>query len=416
MFIRISSLLSTFLITLAFCQTSTITAYAQGFGAIKMVVNLERKHPPKVYIRGTAIGVRIDDSQVARDVGLAQQMASVLESELLSHDQRLKPDNLKPETLISCTITRLESVEKWETRTGESQKGGLAGAILGGILNPQKPGNYKVIAGTMNVSYQAKDIKTGNILDSDNLGAYYSQAFLDGTGAPSLSEVEHGMMWDIVSQIVRRLVPTREKIAVLLPKGKLENAGKLGQAGLWSRMLEQLEMMPPLANPKDDAYRQYDIGVAYEALAYQADNLADARKLLEQAAIYYGRALEMNPEEKYFREPQKRIDTAIAQYKKLEEQQAASQTGGAKDVASGPADKSLTNQDVIDLLKAGLDEENLIATIDVAPAVEFDLSPQGLRHLLENGVSNRVISAMRRRQSPPQKPEASARPAVRRNR
>jgi hypothetical protein len=86
------------------------------------------------------------------------------------------------------------------------------------------------------------------------------------------------------------LVNTNEVIEVYLARGKLDDANKLADAGLWSRMLESLEQMPPLPNQEDDAYRLYNIGVAYEALGYQADDPSTAKKFFDQAAISYGKA------------------------------------------------------------------------------------------------------------------------------
>jgi hypothetical protein len=57
----------------------------------------------------------------------------------------------------------------------------------------------------------------------------------------------------------------------------------------------------------------------------------------------------------------------------------------------------MTNADVIDLRKAGLDDDNLIAAIKDAGAVAFDLTPAGLKGLLGAKVSNKVIAAMRDR-------------------
>ena len=57
----------------------------------------------------------------------------------------------------------------------------------------------------------------------------------------------------------------------------------------------------------------------------------------------------------------------------------------------------MSNQDVIELRAAGLDDENLIAAITAAKAVKFDLSPAGLKKLLAAKVSNKVIGAMRSR-------------------
>ncbi len=47
----------------------------------------------------------------------------------------------------------------------------------------------------------------------------------------------------------------------------------------------------------------------------------------------------------------------------------------------------MTNADVVDLRKAGLDDDNLIAAIRDAAAVGFDLSPAGLKALLSAKVS-----------------------------
>ena len=61
----------------------------------------------------------------------------------------------------------------------------------------------------------------------------------------------------------------------------------------------------------------------------------------------------------------------------------------------------MSNQDVIDLRSAGLDDDNLIAAVKDAHAVSFDLSPAGLKTLLAGQVSNRVITAMRARSPKP---------------
>ena len=50
-------------------------------------------------------------------------------------------------------------------------------------------------------------------------------------------------------------------------------------------------------------------------------------KYLDQAAINYGKAIDAKPAEKYFLEPQKRIETAIAHYKQLEQENEAARKG-----------------------------------------------------------------------------------------
>ena len=62
----------------------------------------------------------------------------------------------------------------------------------------------------------------------------------------------------------------------------------------------------------------YNIGVAYEALAYQSEDKSATEKFLEKAAINYGKAIDANPGEKQFADPQNRIETAVAHYKRLQ--------------------------------------------------------------------------------------------------
>jgi hypothetical protein len=237
----------------------------------------------------------------------------------------------------------------------------------------------------------------------------------------------------------------------LLARGKLDDADKLAEAGLWSRNLEALETMTPFPNKEDDAYRRYNIGVAYEASAYGSEDPKAAQKYLQEAAINYGKAIDDKPGEKYFMQPQNRIDTAIAHYKKLHDQSktvaaadtvsapasddtaksatparssASSKSGTTKSTTAkstssntgtptaaksltSPAPKKpsgppLTNDQVIQMAKACLDEDNIIDTIKSAGSVNFDLSVDGQVKLAQNGVKGKVLTAMKAkaRQSP----------------
>lgn len=49
------------------------------------------------------------------------------------------------------------------------------------------------------------------------------------------------------------------------------------------------------------------------------------------------------------------------------------------------------------MAKADVDEDNIVATIHEATAVQFDLSPDGLVDLAANGVKGKIVTAMRER-------------------
>jgi len=240
-------------------------------------------------------------------------------------------------------------------------------------------------------------------------------------------------------------VNTDETIEVFLAKksGPIDEGDKQAEAGLWQRALETFETAKPMSKKEDDAYRLYNIGVANEALGYAAEDPKSAMKFLDEAAINYGKAVDDKPSEKYFLEPQKRIETAIAHYRKLEEARNAPPPEAppppAPVVASAPTAKhtstrskstppkstppqsttpssatsadgsltatshgtvgahALTDGQVIAMVKNGIDDDTIAQTVRNAKAVNFDLSSAGQQRLTAGGVSPAVVSAMKAR-------------------
>ena len=325
---------------LAFTASS---AHAQGFtggitsGKTKKKVVLRRKLPSAIHLTASSFEVKTtahDKSQA----DVAQSLGDVLETELLKNDHRLKVEKNSPDFVVSCNLTHFEipAPQSFAHNEVVMQKGHAL----------EVPKQFYKISGTLEVSYQAHD-RSGKTLDSDNFTAKYSRDFESGTNQatdksitskmadpfkhlagkktedsatpPTPIELRHQLIQEIVTDISTRLVSTEQAVDVYLARGKLDGANKLAESGLWSRYLETLETMQPFPSPKDDAYRLYNIGVANEALGYQTEDRAAARKFLEQASISYGKAVDGKPDEKFFLEPQNRIETAVAYYKKLGE-------------------------------------------------------------------------------------------------
>lgn len=315
------------------------TAGAQSFGLplMKSKVTLQRKLPALVQLPGTSVKIVVTGHSGSTD--LDQDFKSMLGSELLKDDPRLSLDDQHADTTIDCQIT--EFVHPPPTT---STRPGIATG-----KNPAPNITYTRVTGMMRVSFKARS-RTGSTLGSDNIVSQYDEEFdtsgnavsggvfgsmknsfsrlkggakAENMNPPTDAELRTKLLTGAIQQIVAQLVNTRETVEVLLAKGKgMEPGVKDAEAGLWSRALEAWETLPPLPKPVDDAYRLYDIGVAYEAEAYAADDVAAAMKFLDQASINYGKAIDDNPGEKYFLEPQKRIETALAHYEKLKNQAA----------------------------------------------------------------------------------------------
>jgi tetratricopeptide (TPR) repeat protein len=406
---------------------ATSPARAQNFGASKEKVVLQRKLPALVHMPGDSIKVTV--TSASPDGALPYDFQALLETELLKDDPDLREDN-SPNTIITCRITEY------------SQPGPIitTGPSLALTKNSPKTQQYERITGTMNVAFQAKTA-TGGTLISDNVSANYDEQF-DGSGVstshgvmgslsgtwgklkggqnseaaapPTPAELRSRLILDAVQQIAEHLVNTNESLDVYLAKqgGALDEGDKDAQAGLWERALETFETAQPDPKPDEDAYRLYDIGVAYEALAYQSEDQKATMKYLDQAAINYGKAIDAKPAEKYFLEPQKRIETAIAHYKQLEQENEAARRAKEAQVSPGGntvAAKGLTNAQVLALVKAGVDDETVIHAIRGADALNFDLSPTGEKALTSGGVSARVVAAMK---SETERKEAASKSAI----
>jgi hypothetical protein len=408
--------------------SATPALHSQNFG--NLIVNrkkivLQRKLPPTGHIEGTTFNVVVTASGLQQD--LPADLKSTLESLLIRDDARLRNDDTHPDTVISCRITSYAQPAPQPTvqpTFTPGAKGGVQNQVL-----------YRY-TGVLTVSFQAKD-RSGHSLAADNVTAKFDQEYsqsgaqqgvlhsmshtmthltkggADDDTPPTPVELHDRLIQQAAQQIASHLVVTTEQVDVYLAKGNgLDQADKLMEDKLWSRALEQLETMKPFPTPEEDAYRLYDLGVVNEAMGYAADDVKNARKDLQEASIDYGKAIDAKPTEKYFLEPQNRIDTALAHYKILGDQKApvesaaattrtpSTSSAAAKSTPSASVD-TMTNEQVISMVSAGLDETNIIDTIKHAKAVDFDLSVQGQVDLSKAKVTGPVITAMKTRARTP---------------
>ena len=445
------------------CRETSAQGF-EGFGGTKTTVTLERKLPAAIQLPGTAFDIRMAAHGPA-DSDVGGGLTNLLSVELQKDDNRLHSDPNSPDEIISCSVLAYQTPPPISYVRQETvfQKGHAVQVAV----------PYYKVTGLLTITYQVSDARK-RTLDAGTITGNYSREFQAGTnaatdesvssrltnpfkrmagkktdetiGPPTKLELQQLLIDRVVSQLAPRIVNTDEKIEVMLARGKpFDEANKLAVKDQWTRYLETLETMPPLSSPEDDVYRLYDIGVANEALAYEAPDRASVQKFLNQAAIDYGKAIDGKPSEKYFIDPQTRIEMAVAHYRKLSQGASTSTadrtssgnenntTGSASNLApvkasstsaingdtrgsansSAPAggDTSssvLTNIGVIKMAKAGVDEDSIISAIHDAQTVRFDLSPDGLINLANNGVKGKIVSAMRERSRPAVHHAASA--------
>ena len=409
----------------------------EGFGILnKDHARMMRTHPPKVWVRGTRVAVRAS-GQTQELTDLAERVRSLTESELLGADPRLRSESDRPETIVDITVVQSEGNEAWENRTVMKQR--KTGEKPDGkpiYQQYEDTVRYKIVTYRFNAAYKVRDARSNSNLDADTVSKSYRQEFSEGNGAPDLASLEEDGAKMVVATITRRIAPSKEQIGALVPRGSLKDYANLAEAGLWNQYLEALQSLPPLPKPKDDSYRQYGIGLGYEALGYAAETADETIRYLQQAAVSYNQALSMNPGEEYFSQPYKRrsfnlpflqptmgivvrdeyppplarVKEALVDYQRIKEFEAETVqlAAGGKDLESvgggsdsAPAADALTNSGVIEMVKAGLAEDIILTAINDAESVIFDVSPKGLIELSRAKVSKTIIQRLQARAANP---------------
>ncbi len=410
------------------------SAKKEGFGLQRKVLQLQRKNPPQVVITGERIRILAKTTDGGQ-TSIAARLESQLGSELIQHDSRLTLDPDRPETEIEITLLQADYDESWESRTStRREKTGRTDSKGKAIYRDrQVTTRYKVLSHHVAVSFIVNDLRRRETIYADSVEVPFKKDYAEGRNAPSKADLESTACRRIVETIVRRLTSTTEMVQVLLPKGSLEELGKLAEAGLWSRYSEGLEGLSPKASSADESYRQYGIGLAYEALGYGAGDPDTTLRYLEKAAQHYNQALAANPGEKYFSKPfegfflrklggslrsrarkgeasrsgrrvpppLERVQDSLTKYRTLVSQDtviaafenpgsgAKSLDGEAKAEAGG-----LSNAQVLEMVEAGLPEDIVLSAIEDADQCSFDVSPAGLVELSRAQVPPDVIRKM----------------------
>jgi hypothetical protein len=442
-----------FVIGMIILLSRPMAIYPQGFGVIKKDVHFSRLRLPKIFINSFDVAVRVNSFARSTDLS-ASDFQSKLESQIASGNQQINLNPQRPKIVIACQLSDVNRTEIWTKKyETQRQKVGQKEVWNEKKQKMEKKDNYedvKVEVPYLRVSWKASitfriyEVATAKVLASDRDSFYHSNEYKEGKGA--LDSVPGIQDWAnrTALQIAAYVVPTREQVRILLPKGKLDRISDKIEERKLAEALQELEDMPALKKPEDEAYKFYILGACYEAMAYQNDKTDLLDQYLEQGAKNYAKALDIKPDEKYFREAQERLQTSVANYKELNERYYAAQktpkeskpkeplatpsptslsvTGSrsassanslappktepktateskpsppSKSTPEAKATETLTNETIVRMVKAGLSEENILATINETQAVSFDPSPNAQLQLIQAGVTNRLINAMR---------------------
>jgi hypothetical protein len=390
------------------------TVYArEGFGFSKKSITMNRTKPPAINTPARRIKVTAtSDRQKESDD--AATLKRYVEDVLLGGGGTLASSD-KPETTVRLAVDRLDSHETWETREDtEYRKVGTKEEwnakknryeTKDVYDNVRVTKNVKVLRASLAGVFDITD-RSGHVIDSGDLTGDFSRKYDEGRNSDSPSRVEDDLLHKAAATVGSRLVPTRDRIFVIVPKGSFEAYIPLAEGNAWDKYLAAVQAVPENRNQGQDSYRQYALGVAKEGLAYSLDDPRRAADLLREAVDHYQKAIQYNGGEKIFTDTydsmlSSRIPASLpraqASLAAFESWTAGKHAGGSTSTVAGKTSGPMTNQTLIDMAKAGLTDENLMLAIDDADDVSFDTSPNALIALSKGGVSKNVIAHMQKR-------------------
>lgn len=391
--------------------SSAVPLYArEGFGFTKKAVAMSRTIPPAMNVSASRLKITMKTDR-SRDEDAGESLRRYTEEAIRAGDERFA-FNGTPQLTIALFLGPNEAREEWESKTEtEYRQTGTRS-----VWNENKKRyedkpvykyvpvtkHLKTVTASLDGSYRITDAK-GKTLDSGSLDASFSRSYEEGNGAPTPEAVASDLLHDAALTVASRIVPTNTRVMVMMPKGSFEGFIPLAESGAWDRYLASAQQVLEKRDREDEAYRQFALGLGNEAVAYMERDPRRAAAMLREAQTHYQTALQYNPSETIFGQayssllssgtiapPLPRVQESLAQY----DAWASGPMPTPKAAAGG---KTLHNDTIIEMVKAGLSDENVLLAIDSAETTEFDTEPAALIALRKAGVSKTVIARMQKR-------------------
>ncbi len=404
----------------------SLQAQHYGFGVVKKTVTLQRRLLPDVRLGQDSVAVVFPRGSGGLDSNV---FTSDLETQVAQNSGGIRLVSSGPEYEIRCYTTAYQPAQI-TTKTEAAPK--FLGKSAKPVTDREAHGNVSLDARltrvsdgsvlvaftesvTLNASSTAGSATSFNIPSVHIPGLPHSPGQTSPPAADPLPDSETSaslnskMLKTLALRVASHLVQMDEQITVLLGQGgPLDEPSRLAINGRWSEYLEKLSTLTPPSDPADNAYLLYNLGVANEALGYAAGDPKATLKYLQESSIDYTKATEAKPAEKYFADPQKRIETAITRYTRLAEQERAPAPAPKHQEPEhrAKAGERLTNADVVKLVKAHIDKSLIINKIATASEANFDLSVNGMVTLSQSGVPSDVIRAMTARSQQQEAPSS----------
>jgi tetratricopeptide (TPR) repeat protein len=324
------------------------------FGVSKTRAEIMIHYPPAFHTPGRELQIRVSSIAPGARGAMAYRIQQLIEQALTRENFKVNPF---ARTSLEGSLNEATASVEWQIRsvsfrihTGEHTEYDKKGKPKQVEDCKQKHVNvtHLVSSGELSLNLTAVDAKTQSILFTQLIQRTYHQESaiagpkLCGNQAYTLSADQLQDRRAILARLADQTVAATAAVVagydeprslLLAVDNELKPGNTQALSGNWRGALEvwkEAAITPE--NPEKEAARQYNLGVAHEALAAAAmrnEDLDEAKAHLDAADDGYKQALTLDRGEKYFHDTLERLQGDWAVWKKQQEQQFLEQSEAA---------------------------------------------------------------------------------------
>jgi tetratricopeptide (TPR) repeat protein len=300
------------------------------FGITKTRAVYMLPHPPAFYTPGRELSLQVTSLDPRGGMVVVPPFRQMLHQLLMREDFNVTP---RARTRLQCTVSEaialVERQTRWESvnvHVGEHTEKDAKGKEkkVEDCRTLQAEVTYLVSSGSLAVHVTASDLAKPSVLFTLPVRRLYREESAvagprrcGGKGygiLPGQLQDPHAILMRLSEEVTTTIIPpvagfAESKDVLLAVDDELKPGNAHAQAGNWDRALALWEAASA-PKPQTEAARQYNLGVAYEALtglALKTGDLEQATAQLARAAEAHDRALTLDPNEKYFRDSVTRL-------------------------------------------------------------------------------------------------------------
>lgn len=309
--------------------TQANAQFRRGLPATPTEINLFPVVPPALLLPAGSFDVEVKNLSTGPDRVLSR-LGDAMKTQMSDNDRRLEAAESNGQMHVVATLTEWTHARRQGTRfvPGVRVVGTETVTLGDGTTRGEpmydygrnKPNVVDNAAATVRV-----EVRRGNeVLADETAHVMFQSDRLVEEGPPSVADIENGLIDRVAQKSAGLLTPAREPVKVMLARSdEVERLNNLAVNRWWGEWRTALQARPSHRDAKRDAYRLHNLGVALEAMAYEAATDDDAIRLLQEAAGIMQQSIAARKDEKYFAESLTRISNNSAGYTRLKTMRSA---------------------------------------------------------------------------------------------